>query len=68
MSHSQAYVVKIRWSKPDSAYTAEIPDLPGCLADGETREEAVAAIEVAMREWIETARELGRGIPEPAHR
>lgn len=46
----------------------EIPELPGCIADGETYEQAVANAQVVIEEWIETARELGRTIPEPKGR
>ncbi|MFO0804978.1 MAG: type II toxin-antitoxin system HicB family antitoxin [Gemmataceae bacterium] len=59
------YSVRMEWSKRDDAYIAMVPELPGCAADGPTRREALAEIEVVMREWIETATELGREIPEP---
>lgn len=62
------YGVVVRWSEEDGAFVAEVPELPGCAADGATREEAVANVEVAIEEWIETARELGRVIPEPRGR
>jgi predicted RNase H-like HicB family nuclease len=58
----------ISWSKPDQAFVAEVPELPGCMADGPTYREAVAAAEVVIAEWIETAKELGREIPEPKGR
>ena len=54
----------IYWSDEDEAYVAEAPELPGCAADGETYAQALANAEVVIREWIETARELGRPIPE----
>jgi predicted RNase H-like HicB family nuclease len=57
------YEVAIYWSAEDQAFIAEIPELPGCAADGQTRLEALRNAEVAIREWIETARELGRPIP-----
>jgi predicted RNase H-like HicB family nuclease len=60
--------VNISWSKRDDAYIAVVPELPGCIADGETRQKAVAAIEVVIAEWIETAKELGRLIPVPRGR
>lgn len=65
MSNENRFSVNLRWSEADEAYIAEVPELPGCMADGETREEAIEAVEVVMREWIETAKELGRGIPDP---
>jgi predicted RNase H-like HicB family nuclease len=59
------YEIMIYWSEQDQAFIAEAPELPGCAADGATYQEALAAIEVVIREWIETAKELGRPIPEP---
>jgi predicted RNase H-like HicB family nuclease len=64
MSESK-YPVLVRWSGEDRAFIAEVKDLPGCMADGATRAEAVEAVEVVIREWIETAREMGRVVPEP---
>lgn len=61
---SPRYEVIIYWSKEDEAFIAEVPELPGCAADGPTYAEAIAAAEVAIQEWLETARELGRDIPE----
>ena len=58
------YEVIIYWSQEDEAFIAEVPELPGCAADGPTYAEALAAAEVAIREWLETAKELGRKIPE----
>jgi predicted RNase H-like HicB family nuclease len=55
----------IYWSKDDESFVAEVPELPGCRADGRTYAEAVANAEVVIDEWIETARKLGRLIPEP---
>jgi predicted RNase H-like HicB family nuclease len=55
----------IYWSEEDQAFIAEVPELPGCMADGSTAQEALANAEVIAREWIETARELGRIIPQP---
>jgi predicted RNase H-like HicB family nuclease len=63
-----SYEVILYWSKADSAFLAEVPELPGCIADGPTRQEALAAVEVVIAEWIETAKELGRPIPEPRGR
>ena len=55
----------IYWSKEDNSFVVEVPELPGCMADGQTYAEAVANAEEIIDEWIETARELGRPIPEP---
>src|SRR5438094_3014691 len=62
------YKISLYWSQEDEAFIAEMPELPGCAADGATYQEAVANAEVVIREWIETARELGRPIPEPRGR
>jgi predicted RNase H-like HicB family nuclease len=56
--------VVIYWSKEDTAFIAEVPELAGCMADGETYLEALSNIEVIMEEWIQTAKELGRSIPQ----
>jgi predicted RNase H-like HicB family nuclease len=56
------------WIDDDQAFIAEVPELAGCAADGPTRQEALANAEVAIAEWLETARELGRAIPEPKGR
>lgn len=62
------YEVIIYWSQEDDAFIAEIPELPGCAADGKTYREALANVEIVIREWIETAKELGRPIPAPKGR
>jgi predicted RNase H-like HicB family nuclease len=62
------YELIIYWSEEDQAFIAEVPELPGCAADGKTYREALANVEVVIEEWIETARELGRPIPEPKGR
>jgi predicted RNase H-like HicB family nuclease len=62
------YEIIIFWSDEDGSFVAEIPELPGCMADGHTYQEAVAHAEVAIQEWIDTAREVGRSIPEPKGR
>ncbi len=59
------YEIIIYWSEEDSAYIAEVPELPGCAADGETYQQALANAELIIKEWIETAEELGRNIPIP---
>lgn len=62
------YEVIIYWSQDDQVFIAEVPELPGCLADGATKEEALAAVECVAREWMDTARDLGRDIPQPKGR
>ncbi len=62
------YEMIIYWSAEDEAFLVEVPELPGCMADGATYEEAVKNAQVVMREWIDTAKELGRAIPEPKGR
>lgn len=62
------YEVIIYWSEEDQAFVVEVPELPGCMADGATYQEALANAEVIIQEWIETAQELGRAIPEPKGR
>ena len=59
------YELIIFWSKADESFVVEVPELPGCMADGTTYEEAVANAQLVIAEWIETARSLGRAIPEP---
>ncbi len=59
------YEIIIYWSADDDAFVAEVPELPGCMADGSTYQEALANAEVIVQEWIETAIDLGRAIPEP---
>lgn len=62
------YEIIIYWSKDDDAFVAEVPELPGCMADGSTYQEALANAEVIISEWVATAKELGRLIPEPKGR
>ena len=62
------YELIIYWSEVDQAFIVEVPELPGCAADGETYQEAVQNAEVVIQEWITTAQELGRPIPEPKGR
>ena len=59
------YEIIVYWSEEDEAYIAEIPELPGCMADGVTYEEALRNAQVVISEWIETATSLGREIPSP---
>lgn len=62
------YEIIIYWSEDDKAFIAEVPELPGCAADGATYKEALANVEVIIKEWIATAKELGRPIPQPKGR
>lgn len=66
--NSQEYQMVIYWSEEDQAYLVEVPDLPGCMADGKTRQEALANAEIIIQEWVETAQELGRTVPLPQGR
>ncbi len=67
-SRSPRYGLICYWSEEDQAFIAEVPELPGCAADGKTYREALANVEVIIREWLETAKELGRPIPPPKGR
>ena len=62
------YEIVIYWSQADNGFVAEVPELPGCAADGQTYQEALAKVETIIAEWIETAHELGRPIPVPRGR
>jgi predicted RNase H-like HicB family nuclease len=62
------YEIIIYWSSDDKAFVAEVPELPGCMADGSSYQEALANAEVIIQQWIETAKEIGRAIPEPKGR
>jgi predicted RNase H-like HicB family nuclease len=62
------YELVIYWSEEDQSFLVEVPELPGCMADGETYEQAVANARQVIEEWIETARAIGRPIPEPKGR
>ena len=62
------YELIIYWSDEDEAFLVEVPELPGCMADGETYEAAVANAKQVIQEWIATAEELGRPVPEPRGR
>ena len=59
------HAVIIYWSGEDRAFIAEVPELPGCAADGKTRREALANVEIVIQEWIDTAKELSHPIPQP---
>ena len=58
----------IYWSETDGKFIIEIPELPGCMADGETAEQALQNAEIIISEWLETAKETGREIPQPKGR
>jgi predicted RNase H-like HicB family nuclease len=62
------YELIIYWSEEDRAFIVEVPELAGCMADGETYQEAVQNAELVIQEWIETAKQLERLIPEPKGR
>ena len=59
------YELIIYWSEDDNSYIAEVPELPGCMADGENYREVLDSVEKVIKEWIETAKSLGRDIPKP---
>jgi len=59
------YAVIIYWSEDDQAFVAEMPELPGCMADGVTREETLQNLQVVAQQWIATAQSLGRAVPKP---
>ena len=62
------YEIIIFWSDEDGAFVAEVPELPGCMADGQTYQEALSNVEQIIQEWIETAKDLGRSVPAPRGR
>ncbi len=62
------YEIIIYWSQEDSSFIAEVPELPGCMADGKTYKEALSNAETIIEEWIDTATELKRSIPQPKGR
>ena len=62
------YEIIIYWSQDDEAFIAEVPELPGCAADGDIYQQALENVQVIIREWIETATKLGREVPEPKGR
>ncbi len=68
MQTKHRYEIILYWSNEDQAYIAEVPELPGCMADGSSYQQAIANAEVIIDEWIETAQELGRTVPEPKGR
>ena len=68
MKSKYRYEIIIYWSEADEVFVAEVPELPGCAADGQTYQEAITHVETVIDQWIETARELGRDIPQPRGR
>lgn len=68
MDETLRYEIILYWSDGDQAFIAEVPELPGCAADGATYQEAVANVRVVIQKWIETAQELGRPAPKPKGR
>ena len=68
MKNQFRYEIILYWSSEDSAFIAEIPELSGCMADGKSYKEALINAEGVIKEWIETARSVGRSIPEPRGR
>ena len=68
MTNSETFEIILYWSDEDRAIIAEVPELPGCLADGATYEQALANVKIVIDQWISTARELGRDIPRPKGR
>ena len=68
MTNNYKYEIIIYWSEEDNAFIAEVPELAGCVADGATHAETLVNVDIIIQEWIETASELGRAIPEPRGR
>jgi len=68
MLMSIKYELIIYWSNEDNAFIVDVPELPGCMADGATYQEAVTNAQRAIEEWVETAHSLGRPVPEPKGR
>ena len=68
MTNESRYEIILYWSNEDQAFIAEVPELPGCAADGATYVDALTNVQKIIDEWIETARDLGRQVPEPKGR
>jgi predicted RNase H-like HicB family nuclease len=62
------YEIIIYWSQDDEAFVAEVPELPGCMADGKTHKDALKNVETVISQWVETAKSMGRNIPQPKGR
>jgi predicted RNase H-like HicB family nuclease len=67
MTNDFRFAITLSWSERSGTFLATVPELPGCMADGPTYRDALANAEVVIREWVETAVELGREIPVPGH-
>ena len=67
-TNESRYEIILYWSNEDQAVIAEVPELPGCAADGETYEAALTNVQTIMDEWIQTARNAGRDVPKPKGR
>lgn len=63
--NNHKYEIIIYWSEPDQSFIAEVPELAGCKADGNTYQEAISNVQVIIDVWIETAKSIGRTIPIP---
>jgi len=68
MSADSCYEIILYWSSEDQTVIAEVPELPGCAADGATYAEALKNVQLIIDQWIETAREMGRDVPKPRGR
>jgi len=64
----RCYEITLWWSEEDSVFVAEVPELPGCMAHGESEAEALASVREAMQLWIDVARKAGDPLPEPRRR
>lgn len=65
MENRIKYELILYWSEEDESYIVEVPELPGCKADGSTYEEAIEQVQIIIKEWVETAKQEGRPIPKP---
>lgn len=63
-----SYELLVYWRDEDEAFIAEVPELPGCAADGVSYQDVLAELEIVIDAWIETAKEMGRAVPEPKGR
>lgn len=68
MNNQYKYELIIYWSEKDNSFIVEVPELPGCMADGKNYTEAVINANIVISEWIDTARSLNRPVPEPRGR
>ena len=68
MKNKHRYEIILYWSSEDESFIAEVPELAGCAADGETYQQALENVEIVIGEWIETATLKGRAIPVPKGR